>query len=162
AAECEPPSANGTSVCDPSTRSTCTARWRLSTRFPENVFCHFLLSEPGLELMVRSAFPGLRFKAYYFDPGRVRMLIWTSVQQALEQPLNYARSYLGDILERCVNRVIYLDSDLVVVDDIGKLWRAGLGSRAVGAREYCYANFTKYFTDRFWSDHRLAATFAGR
>ncbi|RZS27360.1 hypothetical protein BHM03_00060811 [Ensete ventricosum] len=34
--------------------------------------------------------------------------------------------------------------------------------RTVGAREYFYANFTKYFTDRFWSDHRLAATFAGR
>ncbi|CAL9113214.1 unnamed protein product [Musa acuminata var. zebrina] len=112
--------------------------------------------------MVRSAFPGLRFKTYYFDPDRARMLILMSLQQALEQPLNYARNYLGDILERCVNRVIYLDSDLVVVDNIGKLWRTGLGSRAVGAGEYCYANFIKYFTDRFWSDHRLAATFAGR
>ncbi|URE40898.1 Glycosyl transferase family 8 [Musa troglodytarum] len=37
---------------------------------------------------------------------------------------------------RCVNRVIYLDSDLVVVDDIGKLWRAGLGSRASGGAGY--------------------------
>ncbi|RWW25069.1 hypothetical protein GW17_00010617 [Ensete ventricosum] len=176
AAECEPPSANGTSVCDPSLvhiaitldeeylRGSIAVVHSVLThaRCPENVFFHLLLSEPGLESVVRSAFPGLRFKAYYFDPDRVRALISTSVRQALEQPLNYARNYLGDILERCVNRVIYLDSDLVVVDDIGKLWRTRLGSRAVGAPEYCHANFTKYFTDRFWSDHRLAATFAGR
>ncbi|CAL9154470.1 unnamed protein product [Musa hybrid cultivar] len=31
-----------------------------------------------------------------------------------------------------INRVIYLDSDLVVVDDIGNLWWTGLGSRASG------------------------------
>ena len=49
---------------------------------------------------MRSAFPGLRFKEYYFDPDRARMLISMSVQQALEQPPNYARNYLGDILER--------------------------------------------------------------
>ncbi|RZS14513.1 hypothetical protein BHM03_00046213 [Ensete ventricosum] len=176
AAECEPPSANGTSVCDPSLvhiaitldeeylRGSIAAVHSVLThaRCPESVFFHFLLSEPGLEPVVRSSLPGLRFKTYYFDPDRVRGLISTSVRQALEQPLNYARNYLAEILERCVSRVIYLDSDLVVVDNIGKLWRTGLGSRPVGAPEYCHANFTKYFTARFWSDQRLAATFAGR
>ncbi|THU55285.1 hypothetical protein C4D60_Mb11t04970 [Musa balbisiana] len=176
AAECEPPSANGTSVCDSSLvhiaitldegylRGSIAAVHSVlaHTRCPESVFFHFLVSEPSLEPVVRSAFPGLRFKAYYFDPDRVRGLISSSVRQALEQPLNYARNYLADILEHCVRRVIYLDSDLVVVDDIAKLWRTELGSRAVGAPEYCHANFTKYFTDRFWSDQRLASTFAGR
>ncbi|RZS15056.1 hypothetical protein BHM03_00046832, partial [Ensete ventricosum] len=176
AAECEPPSANGTSVCDSSLvhiaitldeeylRGSIAAVHSVlaHTRCPESVFFHFLVSEPSLEPVVRSAFPGLRFKAYHFDPERVRGLISTSVRQALEQPLNYARNYLADILEHCVRRVIYLDSDLVVVDDIAKLWRTELGSRAVGAPEYCHANFTKYFTDRFWSDQRLASTFAGR
>ncbi|WOL10305.1 hypothetical protein Cni_G19060 [Canna indica] len=176
AAECEPPSSNGTSVCNPSLvhiaitldeeylRGSIAVVHSVLThaRCPESIFFHFLVSEPGLEPVMRSTFPGLRFKTYYFDPERVRGLISTSVRQALEQPLNYARNYLAEILERCVSRVIYLDSDLVVVDDVAKLWRTGLGSRAVGAPEYCHANFTKYFTDRFWSEQRFAATFAGR
>ncbi|WRX10850.1 Glycosyl transferase [Theobroma cacao] len=77
-------------------------------------------------------------------------------------PLNYARNYLADLLEPCVRRVIYLDSDLVVVDDISKLWSTNLGSRTIGAPEYCHANFTKYFTGGFWSDQRLSGTFNGR
>ncbi|CAA7388920.1 unnamed protein product [Spirodela intermedia] len=130
---------------------------------PESVFFHFLVSSTtNLEEVVRSAFPQLRFKVYFFDPERVRDLISSSVRQALEQPLNYARNYLAEMLEPCVKRVIYLDSDLVVVDDIAKLWRTELGSRTVGAPEYCHANFTKYFTDRFWSDPRLSLTFASR
>ncbi|XP_039128708.1 probable galacturonosyltransferase-like 7 isoform X2 [Dioscorea cayenensis subsp. rotundata] len=129
---------------------------------PQSIFFHFLVSDPGLQTLVLSAFPDLRFKIYYFDPDRVRRLISTSVRSALEQPLNYARNYLADILEPCVRRVIYLDSDLVLVDDIAKLWRTRLGSRTIGAPEYCHANFTKYFTSRFWSNPRLAGTFADR
>nr|ACG39131.1 transferase, transferring glycosyl groups [Zea mays] len=131
-------------------------------RCPESVFFHFLVSDPGLGDLVRAVFPQLRFKVYYLDPGRVRGLISTSVRQALEQPLNYARNYLAELLEPCVRRAIYLDSDLVVVDDVAKLWRTDLGGRTVGAPEYCHANFTKYFTGRFWSDQRFAGTFAGR
>ncbi|KAK4282540.1 hypothetical protein QN277_013902 [Acacia crassicarpa] len=129
---------------------------------PENIFFHFLVSETNLESIVQSTFPQLKFKVYYFDPKIVRNLISTSVRQALEQPLNYARNYLADLLEGCVSRVIYLDSDLVVVDDISKLWSTSLGSKTIGAPEYCHANFTKYFTAGFWSDKRLSATFARR
>ncbi|RYR79326.1 hypothetical protein Ahy_A01g004153 [Arachis hypogaea] len=64
---------------------------------------------------------------YYFDPNIVRNLISTSVKQLL----TYARNYLADLLETCINRVIYLDSDLVVVDDISKLWSPSLGSRTI-------------------------------
>lgn len=129
---------------------------------PENIFFHFLVSETNLESLVKSTFPQLKFKVYYFDPNIVRNLISTSVRQALEQPLNYARNYLADLLEGCVRRVIYLDSDLVVVDDISKLWITSLGSRTIGAPEYCHANFTKYFTAGFWSDKRLSSTFTRR
>ncbi|KAK4741618.1 hypothetical protein SAY87_025206 [Trapa incisa] len=129
---------------------------------PENVFFHFLVSETNLGTLVSSTFPKLKFKVYYFDPEIVRGLISSSVRQALEQPLNYARNYLADLLEPCVRRVIYLDSDLVVVDDIFKLWSISLSSRTIGAPEYCHANFTKYFTGRFWSDKQLSRTFAGR
>lgn len=129
---------------------------------PENIFFHFLASDTNLETLVRSAFPRLNFKVYHFDHNRVRKFISSSVRHALEQPLNYARNYLADMLEPCVRRVIYLDSDLVVVDDVSKLWHTSLGSRTVGAPEYCRANFTKYFTDKFWSNPNLASTFAYR
>ncbi|EPS68368.1 hypothetical protein M569_06403, partial [Genlisea aurea] len=132
------------------------------SRCPESVFFHFLVSETGLESLVSSTFPELKFKVYYFDPDRVRGLISSSVRQALEQPLNYARNYLGDLLEGCVTRVIYLDSDLVVVDDISKLWNTTMAERTIGAPEYCHANFTKYFTQYFWSDSRFRAVFSGR
>ncbi|KAE8656582.1 putative galacturonosyltransferase-like 1 [Hibiscus syriacus] len=48
-------------------------------------------------------------------------LISTSIRSALDCPLNYARSYLANLLPLCVRRVVYLDSDLVLVDDIAKL-----------------------------------------
>ncbi|KAK4259657.1 hypothetical protein QN277_005967 [Acacia crassicarpa] len=97
----------------------------------ENIFFHFLVFETNLELIVQSTFPQLKF----FDPKIVRNLISISVRQVLEQPLNYARNYLADLLEGCVSRVIYLDSDLVVVDDISKLWSTSLGSKTIGAPE---------------------------
>ncbi|OWM80087.1 probable galacturonosyltransferase-like 7 [Punica granatum] len=134
----------------------------LNSLCPESVFFHFIVSEVSLENLVRSTFPQLNFKVYYFDPEIVRNLISTSVRQALEQPLNYARNYLADLLEPCVTRVIYLDSDLVVVDDISELWRTSLRSKTIGAPEYCHANFTKYFTAGFWSSKRFSSTFAGR
>ncbi|XP_047312001.1 probable galacturonosyltransferase-like 7 [Impatiens glandulifera] len=132
------------------------------SRCPEDVFFHFLVSETNLETLIRSTFPQLKFKLYYFDPEIVRSLISTSVRQALEQPLNYARNYLADLLEPCVRRVIYLDSDLIVVDDISKLWATNLGKKTIGAPEYCHANFTKYFTDGFWSNKRFSSTFTDR
>ncbi|XP_078439225.1 putative galacturonosyltransferase-like 7 [Wolffia australiana] len=131
-------------------------------RCPESVFLHFLVSEDGLEDVLKAAFPQLRFKLYFFDPYKVRGLISSSVRQALEQPLNYARNYLDEMLDPCVRRVIYLDSDVVVVDDVGKLWRTELRRHVVGAPEYCHANFSKYFTEKFWEDRRLAGTFEGR
>ena len=38
----------------------------------------------------------------------------SSVRRALDQPLNYTRIYLADLLPRSVPRVLYLDSDLLV------------------------------------------------
>ncbi|KAK4758626.1 hypothetical protein SAY87_019927 [Trapa incisa] len=176
AGECGNGVAGKTSACDPSLahvaitldveylRGSIAAVHSIlqHTSCPENVFFHFLVSETSLGTLVRSTFPKLKFKVYYFDPEIVRGLISSSVRQALEQPLNYARNYIADLLEPCVRRVIYLDSDLVVVDDIFKLWSISLSSRTIGAPEYCHANFTKYFTDRFWSDKQLSRTFAGR
>ncbi|KAG2260481.1 hypothetical protein Bca4012_008401 [Brassica carinata] len=131
---------------------------------PESIFFHFLVSESetSLENVIRSTFPRLNLKIYYFAPERVQSLIAPSVREALEQPLNYARNYLAELLEPCVDRVVYLDSDLVVIDDIAKLWETGLGPSTIGAPEYCHANFTSYFNGAFWSDDRYNETFKGR
>ncbi|XP_057961663.1 probable galacturonosyltransferase-like 7 [Malania oleifera] len=163
-------------VCDPSlihiaiTLDTAYLRGSMAavhsilqhSQCPENIFFHFLISEKKLESLVPSIFPLLKFKAYYFDPKVVKNLISSSVREALEQPLNYARNYLADLLEPCIHRVIYFDSDLIVIDDVSKLWSTSLGSRTIGAPEYCHANFTKYFTSSFWSQERFARTFDGR
>lgn len=136
---------------------------------PENLFFHFIASDARLKnkdefaRIVHSSFPSLRFKVYMFKESLVNHLISPSIRQALENPLNYARSYLADLLEQCVERVIYLDSDVIVVDDIHKLWKVSLtGSRVIGAPEYCHANFTRYFSYEFWSSNEFSEVFAGK
>nr|GMD24253.1 probable galacturonosyltransferase-like 9 [Ipomoea batatas]GMD27637.1 probable galacturonosyltransferase-like 9 [Ipomoea batatas] len=136
---------------------------------PEQVFLHFIAAEfdavtpRALTRHVRSVFPSLNFKVYIFREDRVLNLISSSIRRALENPLNYARNYLGDMLDACVTRVIYLDSDVILVDDILKLWNVPLSdSKVIGAPEYCHANFTKYFTDSFWSDPIFPRVFDSR
>nr|XP_043606112.1 probable galacturonosyltransferase-like 9 [Erigeron canadensis] len=126
---------------------------------PENVFFHFIAAEfdpaspRDLTRLVRSTFTSLNFKVYIFREDTVINLISSSIRVALENPLNYARNYLGDILDPNVDRVIYLDSDVILVDDIQNLWNITLKkNRVIGAPEYCHTNFTNYFTDVFWSD----------
>ncbi|KAG0476816.1 hypothetical protein HPP92_013202 [Vanilla planifolia] len=134
------------------------------TSCPENVSFHFLAarSEPYILSAIRSTFPYLDFHVYQFDSSLVRDRISRSVRLALDQPLNYARIYLADILPLGVSRIIYLDSDVIVVDDIRALWEVDLAGRVVAAPEYCHANFTKYFTDAFWTHPALSRTFLGR
>ncbi|KAL1832872.1 hypothetical protein DCAR_0102896 [Daucus carota subsp. sativus] len=131
---------------------------------PENVVFHFLWSQhdPEIYSSINSTFPYLNFNLYPFDSNRVQDKISKSIRQALDQPLNYARIYLADILPEQVERVIYLDSDLVLVDDITKLWQVDLEDKVLAAPEYCHANFTQYFTPAFWSDPEYANTFEGR
>lgn len=118
---------------------------------PKNVFFHFLWVWHELEVFssIKSTFSYLKFKVYEFEIIRVRGLISKSVRQALDLPLNYARIYLFDILPSNVNRVIYLDSDLVMVDDIAKLWEVNLNEKVIATPEYCHANFNIYFTEAF-------------
>ncbi|KAJ0244414.1 galacturonosyltransferase-like 4 [Hirschfeldia incana] len=132
---------------------------------PENLSFHFLSLahfENDLFSSIKSTFPYLNFKIYQFDPSLVRSKISKSIREALDQPLNYARIYLADIIPSSVNRIIYLDSDLVVVDDIEKLWHVEMEGKVVAAPEYCHANFTYYFTKAFWSDPELVKVLEGK
>lgn len=131
---------------------------------PENFVFHFLSAryEPDIYSSIKLTFPYLNFKVYRFNSNWVKGKISKSIRQALDQPLNYARIYLADILPADVSRVIYLDSDVIVVDDISKLWKVEMEGEVVAAPEYCHANLTNYFTEAFWSDPELTKTFQGR
>jgi lipopolysaccharide biosynthesis glycosyltransferase len=131
---------------------------------PESLFFHFLASDaPELRSALAASFPALRFDIYSFRADAVTGLISASVRAALEAPLNYARNYLTDLLPKCVPRAVYLDSDVLAVDDVRLLWETPLADAVVAAPEYCHANFSSYFTDAFWSDPELGArVFAGR
>ncbi|CAN4092817.1 unnamed protein product [Withania somnifera] len=121
---------------------------------PQNIFFHFVSSASAnashLRATLVSSFPYLHFQVYPFDDSYVSGLISTSIRSALDCPLNYAR-------------IVYLDSDLVLVDDILKLSATPLGEgKVLAAPEYCNANFTSYFTPTFWSNPSLSLTFADR
>ncbi|KAH7414612.1 hypothetical protein KP509_14G001800 [Ceratopteris richardii] len=134
------------------------------TACPENLAFHFIASrmEEKLSVLLSSTFPYLRFKLYKFDEGILQGKISPSVRNSLEQPLNYARTYIADILPSCIKRVIYLDSDLIVVDDVAKLWRTDLNGHALAAPQYCHVDFSHYFNSVFWENAQLSAVFRGR
>ncbi|XP_022755854.1 probable galacturonosyltransferase-like 3 [Durio zibethinus] len=127
---------------------------------PENIVFHFVTTQrQGAELTraVTATFPYLNFHFYHFDTDPVNEKISSSIGLALDKPLSYARMYLADLLPDGVRRIIYFDSDLIVVDDVIKLWSVNLGSHVLGAPEQCHANFSK-----FWSNPVFTASFEGR
>ncbi|XP_075484732.1 putative galacturonosyltransferase-like 1 [Primulina tabacum] len=137
------------------------------TSCPQNVFFHFVTAASASPSLLRTtiagSFPYLNFRIYPFRDSAMAGLISTSIRSALDCPLNYARSYMADLLPPCVHRVVYLDSDLVLVDDIAKLAATPLGvDKVLAAPEYCSANFTSYFTPTFWSNPSLSVTFSDR
>lgn len=137
------------------------------TSCPENIVFHFVSSASAnaseLRSTIATSFPYLKFQIYPFVDVAVAGLISTSIRSALDCTLNYARSYLANLLPLCVSKVVYLDSDLVLVDDIAKLAATPLGDdKVLAAPEYCNANFTAYFTPTFWSNPSLSLTFANR
>lgn len=132
---------------------------------PDNLRFHFITSaaENHLSTTIATSFPYLQFNMYPFDDATVAGLISTSIRSSLDCPLNYARNYLASLLPMSVKRVVYLDNDVVLVDDVAKLAGTPLGDSAVlGAPEYCNANFRCYFTPSFWANSALSMTFEGR
>ncbi|CAL1380391.1 unnamed protein product [Linum trigynum] len=129
---------------------------------PENIRFHFISSLPSLHKTILRSFPYLRCQLHIFSPSPVQGLISTSIRQALDSPLNYARNYLPTLLPTCLTKILYLDSDLILVDDVADLAATPLLGKPLAAPEYCNANFTIYFTPTFWSNPSLSLTFAGR
>ncbi|CAI9276107.1 unnamed protein product [Lactuca saligna] len=132
---------------------------------PENTVFHFLTTHrlsSSLHHTITTTFPYLNFHLHHFNTELVKNKISTSIRRALDQPLNYARVYLANLLPETVHRVIYFDSDVIVVDDVVKLWEINLNTHVLGAPEYCHANFTHYFTINFWSNPYFSGVFKNR
>ncbi|KAJ8451822.1 hypothetical protein Cgig2_007305 [Carnegiea gigantea] len=137
---------------------------------PDNLRFHFVVAASAaavthrrLNATIAASFPYLRYDMYPFDDASVAGLISTSIRDSLDCPLNYARNYLAGLLPESVRRVVYLDNDVILVDDIAKLAATPLGDTVVvAAPEYCNANFRSYFTPSFWANPALSITFEGR
>lgn len=131
---------------------------------PSNIRFHFIATKgkEELENMVAEALPFLHFQTYSFNEESVKSLITHAVRHALEEPLNYARFYLAHMLDPCVKRIIYLDSDVLVLDRIEELWRTDMADSTVATPEYCHTNFTSYFSESFWTNFTLSSTFANK
>ncbi|RWW25068.1 hypothetical protein GW17_00010616 [Ensete ventricosum] len=150
AAECEPPSANGTLVCYPSLVHIAIT---LDEEYLRGSIAavHSVPGERLLPLSTVGAGPGVG--------GEVRLPRASASRRTTLTPTGTGRLSR----RRCCRH--WSSRSTTPATTLGTSL-SGKGEhgwdRTVGAREYFYANFTKYFTDRFWSDHRLAATFAGR
>jgi hypothetical protein len=131
---------------------------------PSNIRFHFIATKgkEELENMVAESLPFLHFQTYSFNEESVKSLITHAVRHALEEPLNYARFYLAHMLDPCVKRIIYLDSDVLVLDRIEELWRTDMADSTVATPEYCHTNFTSYFSESFWTNFTLSSTFANK
>ncbi|KAL4596606.1 hypothetical protein ACB092_12G175100 [Castanea dentata] len=69
----------------------------------ENIVFHFITSclyshNNNLHHIITSTFPYLSFHLYLFDSNLVKGKISYSILCALDQPLNYARIYLADLV----------------------------------------------------------------
>ncbi|KAL2331061.1 hypothetical protein Fmac_018642 [Flemingia macrophylla] len=131
--------------------------------YPQNILFHFLSvgSRSSSSTDASASFPFLKFQIYPFYESVVAGLILTFIHSALDCPLNYSRNYMATILPSCIRTVVYLNSDLVLVDDIAKLATTSLRDHVLAVPKYCNANFIAYFTLSFWSNPLLSLTFAG-
>lgn len=125
---------------------------------PDRLRFHFILdtdTDTAASLLL-SIFPSLRFSLHPFlrHSRSLSPLISRSLRRALENPLNYARNYLPDLLPASITKVLYLDSDLLLLDDIANLWGnasfSSSPSSVVSAPEYCHVDFRRYFNSNFW------------
>ena len=68
----------------------------------------------------------------------------------LEHPLNYARILIAHLVPSCVDKLLYLDTDMVVVGRIEDLFDYDPGTRVIGSPEFCGRKAKQYFTNAFW------------
>jgi len=114
-------------ICSAATN--CSPRRRL--RF------HVIQSGFGPELrqnveasLEQSKLPGASIYWHDAQLGRIQNL---KIAQSYISPMTYARLLIPDFLPVDVEKVLYLDCDLVVLDDLGDLWDTDVTQKALFA-----------------------------
>lgn len=97
-------------------------------------------------------------RRYKFDPQHVRELLGHTETDDDSLSLQYARLYLPSLLPPCVKRVVFLDSDVVVLGAVEKLWAHQLGGQPLATPLFCdaAAKLSTFFTRSFWNQRRLS------
>ena len=97
---------------------------------------------------------GARLNVYEVDGGLLNSL--TRGQYNYITPTTYARLFLPNILPVEVDKVVYLDCDLLVMDSLKALWQFSLGDgyELAAVVDSCSANTRYYERLRLPSGHR--------
>ncbi|KAL9670410.1 hypothetical protein QQ045_007962 [Rhodiola kirilowii] len=112
----------------------------------ENIHFNFITAANGggdVCGIVSTTFPYLSFETYTIDLDLIASFVSNSIRSALDSPRNYARIYLAKILPTSISKVVYLDSDIILVDDVAHLAEFQ-NDVVLAAPEYCNVNFTSY------------------
>lgn len=80
--------------------------------------------------LVRTGFPAAHIEWIDVPPGALSDLVIVHKHMS---PLIYARLLIPDLVSNTVARVLYLDSDIVVTDDISELWDTDMDSKSLCA-----------------------------
>ena len=76
------------------------------------------------------AYDNFTFRVLQLDASSSGMTLPTRAHYTID---NYTRIWISEFFPADVERVLYLDSDMVVVANIAQLWNADLGDAVVGA-----------------------------
>jgi len=75
-------------------------------------------------------------------------------ESRLKNHLNYARFYIHELLDSCIKKIIYLDSDIIFTADIVTLWNTDLENYPVAMSEFCDTKIGMLFNDNIW--HKMS------
>ena len=100
-------------------------RWPLDIHVLTDKFSDYARKKVIASLPPKSAF--IRWVAADLEPYR-KFATWEHISK-----VTFARLLIPGLFPETVSRVLYLDADLLVLDDLGPLWEADLEGAVVGA-----------------------------
>lgn len=130
-----------------------------NTRHPSKLFFHIITKKaavPHMQAMFFSQLPYAKVEVHFDDALERHIASFVTfrkesgAREALASPFNFAPFYLDAFLglrtgnDRGPRRLIYLDTDVVVLGDIKELHDTDLGEHALAAVEDCSQRFEMY------------------
>jgi len=131
---------------------------------PGRVFFHIChLADYALDVVL-AFFPYLNYKAYVVDGSEFRHIVRSMAYRGhdLENPLNYVRMTLPHIIPECVEKLIYLDTDTLMLGRVEDMYSTDVSSNIIGSPEFCDYKLQNYFTKEFWANRTLSRRFESK